>query len=152
MDEIVADAVSESEEEIESFDLDIMSESDEDNGLPAVPEPEESQVEPEQTSIDEEIIDNTEDLIAEMATIEESELETATTDEDVEELMASNSEVDGIDLGDPEMKDDALAEMLEEEVGEEEMPDFSLDDFGPEGLDDDASTTDAETGLDEDKP
>jgi len=31
-----------------------------------------------------------------------------------------------------------LAEMLEEESAEdgEEMPDFSLDDFGPEGLDD----------------
>lgn len=52
------------------------------------------------------------------------------------EETESEVEPEAIDLGE-DIQDDALAEMLDEEnEDQEEMPDFSLDDFGPEGLDD----------------
>ncbi|ODS22992.1 hypothetical protein AB835_11145 [Candidatus Endobugula sertula] len=58
---------------------------------------------------------------------------------DVDSETAVEADInEGIDLGDDEIKDDELAGILDgEEDIEEEVPDFSLDDFGPESLDED---------------
>ena len=67
--------------------------------------------------------------------VEEDPLDLNDLPQDTEPAPAAEEEA--IDLG-GDVQDDALAEMLEEEGDDqEEMPDFSLDDFGPEGLDDD---------------
>ena len=86
--------------------------------------------------MDEMMVDDLDDdPSSENASADDTEVDDVTLDDD---MADTEDNTDGIDL-DNDVQDDALAEMLNEDAEEEEVPDFSLDDFSPDDLDGDAS-------------